>query len=120
MTSISFELSPRPPFRLDLTAWVLRRRSHNLVDRWDGRTYQRVLVVQEEPVLVTVFQTGPADAPELQVRIRGESLEAADAAPTLKVVLTRMLGLDADLEGFYRFAGQNRRLQELGPALSWG
>lgn len=113
MTSISFELSPRPPFRLDLTAWVLRRRSHNLVDRWDGRTYQRVLVVQEEPVLATVFQTGPPDAPKLQVKITGESLEAPDAAPAPKVALTQMLGLGADLEGFYRFAGQDRRLQAL-------
>lgn len=113
MTSISFELSPSPPFRLDLTVWMLRRRSHNLVDRWDGRTYQRVLVVQEEPVLVTVFQSGPPDAPKLQVQIRGEGLEALDAAPVLKVALTQMLGLGADLEGFYRFAAQDRRLQAL-------
>ncbi len=113
MTSISFELSPSPPFRLDLTTWLLRRRSHNLVDRWDGRTYQRVLVVQEEPVLVTVFQTGPPEAPKLQVKIRGESLEGADAAPALKVALTQMLGLDADLEGFYHFAAQDLRLQAL-------
>lgn len=113
MTSISFELSPRPPFRLDLTAWLLRRRSHNLVDRWDGRTYQRVLVVQEEPVLVSVFQTRPIDAPALQVRARGDNLEATSVVPPLKALLTQMLGLDADLEGFYRLAAQNGRLQEL-------
>ncbi len=113
MTSISFELSPSPPFRLDLTTWLLRRRSHNLVDRWDGRTYQRVLVVQEEPVLVTVFQTGRPEAPKLQVKIRGDGLQAQGAAPALKVLLTQMLGLGADLEGFYRFAAQDLRLQAL-------
>ena len=113
MTSISFALSPRPPFRLDLTVWLLRRRAHNQVDGWDGRTYQRVLLVQEEPVLVRVFQTGPPEAPELQVKIQGENLEAPEAAPTLKAVLTRMLGLDADLAGFYRLAEQNRRLPGL-------
>ncbi len=113
MTSISFELSPKPPFRLDLTAWLLRRRPHNWVDRWDGQTYQRVLLVQEEPVLATVFQIGPPAAPRLQVELRGESLEAADRAPALKAALTQMLGLDADLEEFYRLAGQDRRLQAL-------
>jgi DNA-3-methyladenine glycosylase II len=70
-------------------------------------------MVQEEPVQVTIFQTGPPDAPELQVKVRGESLEVSDASPALKVALTRMLGLDADLEGFYRFAEQDRRLQAL-------
>ena len=41
--SIRFTLQPVPPFRLDLTAWALRRRPHNAVDRWDGDTYRRVL-----------------------------------------------------------------------------
>ena len=113
MTSTSFVLSPKSPFRLDLTVWLLRRRSHNLVDRWDGRMYERVLIIREEPVLVTVFQTGPPDAPELQVKIRGESLEVPEAASTFKVALTRMLGLDADLEEFYHLAGQDRRLHAL-------
>ena len=113
MTSISFVLSPRPPFRLDLTVWLLRRRSHNLVDRWDGRMYRRVLMVQEEPVLVTVFQTGSPEAPRLQVTLRGETLEAPEAASVLKVELGRMLGLDADLTEFYHLAGRDRRLQAL-------
>ncbi len=113
MTSIAFELAPRPPFRLDLTAWVLRRRSHNLVDRWDGRTYRRVLVVREEPVLVTVVQTGPMDAPRLQVRIRGENLDETGAISALKALLTRMLGLDVDLEDCYRLAAQYHPLQKL-------
>jgi len=113
LTSLTFELSPGPPFRLDLTAWVLRWRSHNLVDRWDGRTYQRVLVVQEEPVLVTVIQTRPVDAPRLHVRIRGKILDETGAVFALKALLTRMLGLDVDLEKYYRMAAQDRRLQEL-------
>ncbi len=113
MTSLAFELSPRPPFRLDLTAWVLRRRPHNLVDRWDGRTYQRVLVVQEAPVLVTASQTGSSEAPGLQVEIRGDNLEKADTVPALKTALTRMLGLDIDLEEFYRLARGDHRLEAL-------
>lgn len=33
---IVFQIKPVPPLRLDLTVWALRRRPHNLVDRWDG------------------------------------------------------------------------------------
>jgi hypothetical protein len=36
MAGTSFELRPVPPFRLDLTVCTLRRRTHNIVDRWDG------------------------------------------------------------------------------------
>ena len=39
------ELRPRPPFRLDLTAWALRRQPHNAIDRWNGRTWRRVLAI---------------------------------------------------------------------------
>ncbi len=113
MTSTSFVLTPRPPFRLDLTVWLLRRRSHNLVDRWDGRTYQRVLLVQEEPALVTVFQTGPPDAHKLHVKIKGTNLYEPEAAAALKPALTRLLGLEADLAEFYRLAGQDPQLQAL-------
>jgi 3-methyladenine DNA glycosylase/8-oxoguanine DNA glycosylase len=54
MTQISFHLKAIPPFRLDLTAWVLRRRDHNLWDRWDGQIYRRILVLQDKPVEVAV------------------------------------------------------------------
>ena len=113
LTNISFELTPSSPFRLDLTVWVLRRRSDNLVDSWDGQTYRRVLVVQGEPVLATVVQTGPADAPRLQVKIRGETMDETRAVPALKALLTQMLGLDADIAGLYRLARQSPRLREL-------
>lgn len=113
MADIAFELTPRPPFRLDLTAWVLRRRRHNLIDYWDGRTYRRVLVVQGQPVRVTVRQTGPVDSPKLQVNASGENLDEATAVPVLTALLTRMLSLNSDLEGFYRLAANYPSLQEL-------
>ena len=40
-----FLIEPRAPFRLDLTAWALRRRAHNAIDRWNGSRYERVLSV---------------------------------------------------------------------------
>jgi hypothetical protein len=45
--SLKFELRPVPPFRLDLTVWALRRRPRNLVDRWDGTTYRRVIIIAQ-------------------------------------------------------------------------
>lgn len=36
---MEFPLEPVPPFRLDLTAWALRRRAHNAIDRWDQQPY---------------------------------------------------------------------------------
>ena len=54
---------PIPPFRLDLTVWALRRRARNLVDRWDGTTYRRVVVMTGRPSELSVRQTGTATAP---------------------------------------------------------
>ena len=63
----------RPPYRLDLTAIVLRRLSTNAVDVFDGRAYRRLLGDPSAPVLLTVEQPAP-DA--LHVRIEG--VNAAD------------------------------------------
>lgn len=45
----SFVLDPVSPFSLNLTVWTLRRRADNVVDRWDGQTYRRVLVINDKP-----------------------------------------------------------------------
>jgi len=67
LRSTTFPLRLLAPFRLDLTVWTLRRRPDNLVDRWDGRAYRRVLVVGREPVEVAVTQSGSPEARQLQV-----------------------------------------------------
>jgi DNA-3-methyladenine glycosylase II len=110
----TFQLEPVPPFRLDLTVWVLRRRSHNLVDRWDGNTYRRVLVVQDQPVEVAVTQTGPTDSPQLVVEA-GHSYPFADLSAILTPVLVKMLGLSANLADFYRLAETEA---QLGPMVA--
>ena len=50
------EIEPRGPFRLDLTAWALRRRSHNAVDRGESATYERVVSLAGGPVALSVTQ----------------------------------------------------------------
>jgi DNA-3-methyladenine glycosylase II len=108
----TFQLKPVPPFRLDLTVWVLRRRSHNLMDRWDGQTYRRVLVVQDQAVEMAVSQTSPAESPLLLVEA-GHTHSPKDLSAILTPLLDKMLGLSADLADFYRLAGADARLGPL-------
>src|SRR5689334_22200136 len=67
----SFSLNVLPPFRLDLTVWVLRRRPENKMDRWDGKTYRRALVLNGKPAEVAVTQRGSPEAPRLQASVIG-------------------------------------------------
>lgn len=96
-------LHPRPPFRLDLTAWALRRRTQNPIDRWDGRTYRRALLVEGRPVEIAVEQAGGPDDPRLDVALTGARPARARTAAVADA-LTRLLGLEVDLSGFYAAA----------------
>ncbi len=110
--SLNFHLRPVPPFRLDLTAWALRRRARNIVDRWDGGTYRRVLVIHESPVEVAVTQNGSADHPRLAVTVVGARL-VLETRAIIRQLLTTMLGLRTNLQPFYQLAAKDRRLAPL-------
>src|SRR5512146_2763014 len=112
MRTLSFHIKPLPPFRLDLTAWALRRRKENLIDRWDGETYRRVLPVAGTVVEVAVSQDGSRDAPRLRVDVRGERLPDG-VTDEVKKTLIRMLGLEVDLTDFYALAARDPRLGPL-------
>ncbi|MCC7487086.1 MAG: DNA-3-methyladenine glycosylase 2 family protein [Burkholderiales bacterium] len=105
-----FTLVPVPPFRLDLTAWALRRRASNQIDRWDGETYRRTLLVAGAPAEVEVRQRGGARVPRLDVSLSGVGRSKRRAVTG---ALERLLGLQVDLGGFYRFAARDRRLRAL-------
>ncbi len=90
-----------PPFRLDLTAWALRRRPHNAVDRWDGETYRRSLRLRGGIAEIGVRQVGPCEAPRLEVVIAAEQILPGTRAE-VTAIIQRMLGLDVDLHDFYR------------------
>jgi DNA-3-methyladenine glycosylase II len=107
-----FELKPVSPFRLDLTVWTLRRRPDNVVDRWDGTTYRRVLPFPAGPVEVAVTQESAPEAALLQVAVAGQPLGAAVQAAVTSA-LERILGLRIDLTEFYQFAAHDRRLGPL-------
>jgi DNA-3-methyladenine glycosylase II len=107
-----FELMPRAPFRLDLTAWALRRRAQNAIDRWDGRSYRRTLLVDGEPLELALTQLGGASTPRLEAVLSGPRVGRA-AETEARVTLARLLGLDVDLSGFYARAARDSLLAEL-------
>jgi DNA-3-methyladenine glycosylase II len=112
MDSLSFDFKPLPPFRLDLTVWALRRRRDNIVDRWDGTTYRRVLVLDGRPVETAVVQQGKPDGPELSITATGLQLSSGTGS-TLAALLERMLGIRMDVSGFYRLAQNDTQLEYL-------
>ncbi len=108
MGQITFRLSPVQPFRLEFTAWALRRRPGNVIDRWDGKTYRRVLAIGARPREVAATQAGS----HLRVTVTGERLTASTKA-LVTATLQRLLGLQIDLSAFYRLAAQDGRLNLL-------
>ena len=106
-----FPLRPVPPFSLDLTAWALQRRQGNLIDRWDGRTYRRVLTVEGGAIEIAVGGAGEAGR-TLGATIKAEPL-APETAQIIKGQLERTLGIRADLSDFYRMAEKDPRLKPL-------
>jgi DNA-3-methyladenine glycosylase II len=90
--------------------WALRRRARNLIDRWDGTTYRRVIVIEGRPTELAVRQPGSPAAPRLTVT-------AIPAPQTLlgrrhvRSVLDLLLGLRIDLTDWYNTAARNARLR---------
>jgi DNA-3-methyladenine glycosylase II len=115
VAALTFTLQPRPPFRLDLTVWALRRRAHNVVDQFDDGIWRRVLVIGTSPVAVAVTQTRSGAHPEIEVRISATRPQAVKAE--VAALVTRMLGLERDLSDFYRLARGDPRLRELAERL---
>lgn len=108
----AFTLLPRPPFRLDLAVWVLRRRPENTVDSWDGTTYRRVLAGRSQPLLMEVRQLSTSAAPRLNVELHAEATWPEMRAEAT-AALQRLLGLRVDLTAFNGFAAQQPLLGPL-------
>jgi DNA-3-methyladenine glycosylase II len=105
-------LQPIPPFRLDFTVWALRRRPRNKIDRWDGMTYRRVLVVKGRPTDIAVRQEGSLTRPRLVVTAT-PSLRTPSEREVVRSAINRLLGLQIDLRDWYRMAEGHRRLRPL-------
>jgi DNA-3-methyladenine glycosylase II len=108
----TFSIAPVPPFRLDFTAWALRRRPENEVDLWDGRCYRRVLTIDDRPTEVTVRQIGKPERARLCVTLQGSRITSHTKA-VARSLLERMLGLRKDLTAFYQLAAQDPQFARL-------
>jgi DNA-3-methyladenine glycosylase II len=104
----TFALAPRPPFRLDLTVWTLRRRKNNRIDDWNNGTYARVFAVGGTAIQCTVEQRDGV----LQVTIKSlKPLE--NVQPVITDTLKKMLGLNLSLRRFYDLAYKDSHIQTL-------
>ena len=101
MLSNTFFLEPIAPFRLDLTVWTLRRRPENVMDRWDGREYRRVLPVGAGLAEIAVTQVRPPESPMLRVVANGSPL-GTKVQNSITASLDLLLGLRIDMGDFYR------------------
>lgn len=105
-------MRPIPPFRLDLTVWALRRRARNVIDRWDGTSYRRVLVLGGTPTELSVRQAGSVDSPRLILTATPPPRTLIDRR-RLQSVVNRLLGVRVDLRAWYQMAAADARLRTL-------
>jgi DNA-3-methyladenine glycosylase II len=92
------------PFRLDLTVWALRRRKSNIIDRWDGRQYTRIIVFNDSPVKISIVQQSPSKGPELSMSLQGRQTSTDQVREHALRLIKKMLGLGLDLQPFYSLA----------------
>ena len=111
MPEATFFLRAVPPFRLNLTAWAIRRRPENKMDLWDGTTYKRVLALRDKAVKIFVTQAGLTSS-RLCVTVAGIDLDVSTKAQ-ITSALDLLLGRRIDLRPFYRFASHDPRLADI-------
>lgn len=108
----SLALTVVPPFRLDFTVWALRRRKTNIVDRWDGSKYARIIASNNGPVKITISQEGTINDPRLIVALQskkgGGGMTTVNVQKDVGRLVQKMLGLDRDLTSFYTLARNNK------------
>ena len=110
MNEVAITLPVVEPYRLDLVVWVLRRRDKNLIDRWDGRAYARVLVVDERAVNVTVTQPNPHS---LRILMQADGQITPGQQAVIHEIVTKMLGSSIDLSPLYELVSHDDILAPL-------
>ena len=92
--------------------WALRRRSRNLIDRWDGTTYRRVIALGGRPTELAVRQAGSSAAPTLSVTATPPPQTLLERR-RVRSIVDRLLGLRIDLTDWYHMAAGDARLRPL-------
>jgi DNA-3-methyladenine glycosylase II len=105
-------IRPMPPFHLGFTVWLLRRRPRNEIDRWDGTTYRRIVMIGGRVTELAVRQSGSSAAPRLVITATPSLRTLADRRRARSIV-DGLLGVHINLSEWYRLAHRDRRLAEL-------
>jgi DNA-3-methyladenine glycosylase II len=104
--ALRFTLVPERPYSLALTA-ERYTRFPEVVDRFDGRVYRRLLPIGRGGVLVSVEQLGPASRARLEVRLDGAASRSTAAGEAARRVVERSLGASTAVTRFYRAHGND-------------
>jgi DNA-3-methyladenine glycosylase II len=96
-----FTFVPRGPYSLAATA-ARFTRFPEVVDRFDGTAYRRLLPLGRSPVLLEVRQRGTVGRAELQARLTGPEAGSVAARRAALSVVQTGLGAALDVRGFYR------------------
>jgi DNA-3-methyladenine glycosylase II len=110
--TVTFSISPSPPFRLDLTALALQRKPVNIIDMWNGEIYSRALMIQDIPMLIQVAQSSAGRSPRLHIKAQARRIPR-DARTHITKSLEILLGLRINMRPFYRVAKADTRLRKL-------
>ena len=106
-------LSATSPFRLDLTVWALRRRIKNIIDRWDGSQYTRIIVFNNSPVKINVTQKETGNGSKVLVDLQSKDKVTTPEREEAEWLIRKMFGLSIDLHPFYLLANNDVILQPL-------
>lgn len=99
--AVRFSVVPERPYSLALTAERYTRYPE-VVDRFDGRTYRRLLPMGRGGVLLSVEQEGPAARAVLRVGLEGAAARSTAAGEAARRVVERALGAATAVSPFYR------------------
>ncbi len=99
-----FTILATAPFRLDLTVWALRRRENNIIDRWDGRHYVRILPTRDGALKMTVTQSDAPTGTALEVVLHSRQEILPPAREVAQNLVQKVLGTGLSLGPFYDLA----------------
>jgi DNA-3-methyladenine glycosylase II len=104
VTTLSSELTPRPPYDFAWTLTWLRTSSSAVLEQVDADdTYRRTLRLAGCDVLLVMRSTGTVDTPHLLLEVHGDDIDAATLTAAAAHI-RRVFLLDADVAPFHAVA----------------
>ena len=85
----------------------------NAIDRWNGEQYERIVIVDNKPVRLTVTQQLNSVAPTLDVTVESARKLGDRGIDEVEHLVRKMLGLATDLGPFYELANSQGLLKPL-------